>query len=773
MSPYDLNYQHSSNNACQRENAIVCRENDGNITKQIIVHRTSKSRVILSDTNRQSPAGAGQMDFTLDLPGTVDGLLNAPSSPSYNDEDQPPSALEYHNRMQSIAKARDTFHHDDTTAHDDEIRAGAANSLVWRLGYGIGLLSVSHAFGTPIDDDGNDNDDSYDDDNDTLAPAQIWSELAEITAVLSQVYKCSPPTKVASFQAVGRQLLRFLVHLIGSGFDQLSTTTSTSDHPAKSGTMIKAVSDAIVGSLRILRSYAKVSIIRPHLLCRESSFVHRLFGTLTKLLQLSLDGTVTSYVSMCTYTRLHTEVLGLLKDMSHRCSDSEAALVVDHHPDILREALRIVMTDNTLVRNDEYAATMLWNLASRRLVRRKLILLGGNDNDNDSPVLGFLARLISSHQRSNQAALKDLDAQKAALSALGNLARGGGVEADESASASSPKQTEITCEDVCTLAVLTYGHGSILAKLLSIAVNTPVSSNVARRRALRTIRCLVRDCGKYEDRPLALQLTSKLEIDLVGELSRTMMEDNDGNVRIQAAESIVLLYQSLSSRNIQSGNDLEAMEEAFYNVIASSVSTGEQSKCTNEDGSLGRCAEIACSALSSSASTNENTRARILEERPHLLPSLLELLDMQTYSIADFSDINHHTRLAVLKLLHSLSQNELNRNVMLTPCDEESKEQLKQQGAFGLVNLLDTLAELLRPTDAGGNEGVAEVARAEIRAHAAGIIVELSRNTSPSQRALLDHPTLLGNFMAYCTQSPDGPVRAEAKKAAFRLVSSL
>jgi hypothetical protein len=127
----------------------------------------------------------------------------------------------------------------------------------------------------------------------------------------------------------------------------------------------------------------------------------------------------------------------------------------------------------------------------------------------------------------------------------------------------------------------------------------------------------------------------------------------------------------------------------------------------------------------------------------------------------------------VLKLLHSLSQNELNRNVMLTPCDEESKEQLKQQGAFGLVNLLDTLAELLRPTDAGGNEGVAEVARAEIRAHAAGIIVELSRNTSPSQRALLDHATLLGNFMAYCTQSPDGPVRAEAKKAAFRLVSSL
>ena len=711
-------------------------------------------------TNENDEAmGNGAADCALDLAGTIDGLLRASSSstnaaagtdPLFHASNKLaiPSALSKESRSKSIAAAHRMFHHDDVVAHDDEVRAGAFDALVFRLGFSVGLLAASSSVSGEVE--GEQGTPSRQD--------EAWSELAQIVSTLSKVCRCSHSYRLATFNSAAQdQLLPLLFHVTSRGREVLGANTSPS--------IAKNASEVIVGSLGVLRSYSKVADIRPQLL--KPTIAERLLPGLAGLLQLCARKK--KIVDRSVRIKIEKDALGLLKDVTHRCSESEARLLVVDRPGVLEAALEIGILANKGTgratshrrRNDEYLATVLWNCASHRSVRAALLSLGkegcssnnsssNSISNNNSPILSFLSSVLyfdsGSQHRANYAGDDGDDhfeLQKAALSCLGNLCRG-----MQDGAAEGMDDERI---------VLVHDEGIFVERLLSIATHAPASSSlVCRRRAVRTIRCLVgaTSSGTNADDgnncvSAMLGIASQRGIDVLGELSNIMKNDDDENVQIHAAESVATLYEMLTTNmTLNEVETIEMLNNSFICVIASTAKNAKRS-------------EIACRCLWSASVMID------LNKQSDLFPSLLGIVRLNESD----SDETHKLRLSSLKLIRVLSTVETNRPIMLREEGRIGRDAGGDEISFGLLHCLSLILKRSEKDYGCGAIGAIEVV--DLQKEAAAILVELSHDDSA--QSVVDYPDLLSSFTHYCTNAvgPSGPERDEAKKALMRLVARL
>ena len=570
--------------------------------------------------------------------------------------------------------------------------------------------------------------------------------------------------------------------------------------PARSATATAAV--------RVLRSYARLPRARPDLLrgAAGAELLSSLAGWLERGEEEGGGGVA-------------AEVLGLLRDLTHGCDDAEAGRV-EGHPGLLGSALGLLDGPGPepgpdRSRAEEYAALVLWNLAARRPVRPSLAAR--------PEVLGALLRWTGTGTGTGTGGE---EARRAALSALGNLARGGGgagagagagaeardADADADADADPPGGPAAACP--CVLAIASHGGGAVLEGLLSVAASgtgvegdagggapTPkpgadpaaaptggAASVVCRRRAARTLRCLLR---RGADGEAVRRSASHRGLRLARDLSGIMAGDADRHVRLQATECVASLYglcekKAGGRRRLREGGDggnggggaggglteVDGDDDhadflitrgALIHSISSPpprAGGGGTGLASDPAGMSVACAEVACNALSR-ASTPEGAYASALDEHPTLLGRLVDVLTNGT------EDGALDLRLAAVKFLHALSKCERNCRAILASVPVEGATESSDSAA----TVLDALAGMLQPPRKGEGTTAEVAAAAEAQPIAAGVVVELSRHTSATDRIVLKHPKLLANFVAYCTMS-DG-LGGEVKEAAMRLVSSL
>ena len=595
---------------------------------------------------------------------------------------------------------------------------------------------------------------------------EAWPELSQIVSTLSQVCRCSHSYRQATFNSAGRsQLFPLLFRVMHGGHDVL---VSGSASPGA----VKNAIEAMIAVLSIFRSYCKMADIRPRLL--KPPIADQLLSCLTRVLRLCARHS-SDHINHSIRSKMEKDTLGLLKDLTHRLSDNEARLLVVDEPTVLELALKSGALENYNSSNrrarhrrhqDEYLATLMWNCASQRSVRSELLLLGKDNkcgSANVSSVLRFLSVLSfagdSDGDDGDDDDDGDFELEKAALSCLGNLARGAqdGFE-------STADGTILNCDernDPCVSAILAHDRGSFVEKLLAIAVDAPASSSlVCRRRAVRTIRCLVEatTMNKTVDgRPVILGIASQRGVSLLSQLLEVMKNDQDDAVQIHAAESVATLYRMLSvSGNFEEDQTIEMSNNSFISVI---TGTAKNKRRT----------EIACRSLCLSLATVEID----LRKQADLFPSLLGLLCMQSYDpTASPGDEIHSLRLSSLKLMRMLSRFGANRPIMLN-ATEEGRIRGDDDGP---ICLLRCLAVILKPSGiyVSDDGGIGVIARAELQKEVAGILVELARDDASAQ-SVVECPDLLTNFTHYCTNTvgPNDPECNEAKKALMRLVAKL
>ena len=748
--------------------SAACATGGGDLNDENIPSNHNNANAIqhqrpMTNENDEAMEDGAAADCALDLAGTIDGLLRASSSSTNAAGTDPlfhsskklaiPSALSKESRSKSIAAAHRMFHHDDVVAHDDEVRAGAFDALVFRLGLSVGLLAASSSvFGEQVEgEQGEQGTPSRQD--------EAWSELAQIVSTLSQVCRCSHSYRLATFNSAARdQLFPLLFHVTSRGRELLGANTSPS--------IAKNASEVIVGSLGVLRSYSKVADIRPQLL--KPAIAKQLLPCLAGLLLLCARNK--KNVDRSVRIKIEKDALGLLKDVTHRCSESEARLLVVDRPGALEAALEIGILANKGTgrratshrrRNEEYLATVLWNCASQRSVRAALLSLGNegcnssssssSSNNNNSSILSFLSSALSFDSGSQHGVNyaeddddddNDFELQKAALSCLGNLCRG-----MQDATAESMDDGRI---------VLAHDEGIFVERLLSIATHAPASSSlVCRRRAVRTIRCLVgaTSSGINADDgnncvSAMLGIASQRGIDILGQLSNIMKNDDDENVQIHAAESVATLYNMLTTdMTLNEVETIEMLNKSFICVIASTAKTAKRT-------------EIACRCLSSASVLID------LNKESDLFPSLLGIARLDESDL----DETHTLRLSSLKLIRVLSTVETNRPIMLREegriCSDTGDDEI----SFGL---LDCLSLILKPSGSNDSGAIGAIEAADLQKEAAAILVELSRDDSA--QSVVDCPDLLSNFTHYCTNAvgPSGPERDEVRQALMRLVAKL
>lgn len=736
--------------------SAICATGGGGLNDENIPSNHDNANAIPHQrpmTNENDEAmEVGAADCALDLAGTIDGLLRASILPANAAGADPlfhssrnlsiSSALSKESRSKSIAAAHRMFHHDDVVAHDDEVRSGAFDALVFRLGLSVGLMAASSSVSGKVEVGNNEQGNPSRQDED-------WSELAQIVSTLSQVCRCSHSYRLATFHCAARdQLLPLLFHVMCRGREVLGESTIPS--------IAKNASEVIVGSLGVLRSYSKVADIRPQLL--KPAITEQLLPCLAGLLLLCARKK--SIVDRSVRIKIEKDALGLLKDVTHRCSENEARLLVVDRPAVLKAALEIGNlakrgTEGRATshrhRNDEYLATVLWNCASHRSVRAALLSLGkegcssSSSSSNDtSSILSFLSSVLSFDSGRQHGANyaeddgdDDFELQKAALSCLGNLCRGMQDAAAEGMDAGR--------------FVLAHDEGIFVERLLSIATHAPASSSlVCRRRAVRTIRCLVgatgggknADNGKNSASAL-LGIASQRGIDVLGQLSNIMTNDDDENVQIHAAESVATLYHLLNE-----DQTIAMLNSSFICVITSTTKNA-------------KCAEISCRCLSSASAIID------LNKQSDLFPSLLGIVRLHESD----SNETHKLKLSSLKLIRVLSTVKTNRPVMLREEGRICSDTGDNEISFGLLNCLSLI--LKRSGKDYGCGAIGAIEMADLQKEAAAILVELSRDDSA--QSIVDYPDLLSSFTNYCTNTvgPSGPERNEAKKALMRLVAML
>lgn len=213
-----------------------------------------------------------------------------------------------------------------------------------------------------------------------------------------------------------------------------------------------------------------------------------------------------------------------------------------------------------------------------------------------------------------------------------------------------------------------------------------------------------------------------------------------------------MLYLMLTSNvELKEDHTIEMLNSSFLSVIT----------CTRRKNT--KLTDIACISLSSASAVID------LSKQPDLFPSLLGFLCVHL-SDPTLDDKYHTLSLSSLKLIRVLSAVKSNRPIMLREESRICSDTCDNKITFGLLHCL---ALVLKPSGQISG-GIGSVKRSDLQKEAAGVLVELARDSS-AQSVVVEYPDLLSSFTRYCTNAvgPNGPERDEAKKALMRLVAKL
>jgi hypothetical protein len=219
------------------------------------------------------------------------------------------------------------------------------------------------------------------------------------------------------------------------------------------------------------------------------------------------------------------EILGLVKDLTFRSQvhDKETLLQLDRG--IMQHLLIscLDMTDSMKSKIQEWITAVLWNFVIDPTTRQQL-LFPCRDQTFLKPIIKGLLQILMHHSVSETSSVLSTNIKRNAVSAIGNIV-------------SDPRCCKMYTND-------NSDELSLYPTLMKLVTND--NDSIVRRRAMRTIRCLVWIwCG---DTTCSVQHPTVPADFLIEIIARDIAvdDDNDLDMQIQAYQTIIALGDSIS-----------------------------------------------------------------------------------------------------------------------------------------------------------------------------------------------------------------------------------
>ena len=391
--------------------------------------------------------------------------------------------VERWNALQNILH---TFTHDNTELHNYEIVLGADKALCLKLGYAVVTLQK----------DG----------------GRVSKEVTIICQSLLQIYKSSIEYRTDSFRHVGAtELIPLLI--------QIWTNLNEMKHTSNMNQCMENCDDAILQIIRVLRVFSKLIPAKSLLI---KYLQNQLLGqVLQQVVVWIKQPSVSSFYST---TEIYWESLGLIKDLTFRSQslDKEILLTIEHG--IIQKILChcCTITESLHPKLQEWFTAVVWNLVLDPVCCEKLISNTGKENQQWNVVKGLLRILIhqSANPKPNGLSVKT---KRNAISAIGNIV-------------ADPKSQYFLFGNETFVRAL-----ALVPRLMNLVQHD--KDSVVRRRAMRTIRCLVSSSNITIKRLVENESMPKFLTDVIGQ-NLAHDDENDYDMQIQACQGAISLTES-------------------------------------------------------------------------------------------------------------------------------------------------------------------------------------------------------------------------------------
>jgi hypothetical protein len=395
------------------------------------------------------------------------------------------STITQRDRLNSLQKALHVFTHDNEELHNFELDVGADKVLCLKLGYAVASYPKNET--------------------------SISEEIGLICQCLKHIYKCSSNHRLESFRNIAAtELLPMLIQI--SGF----VTRNNANHHR---TLQRQERDGMIHIMHIFRIFAKLVPAKSILI--DSMKTELLGHWIRQILVWKQDPKSPSVYLL---EEELIEILGLVKDLTFRSQTLDKVTLLQLDSGIMQHLLIscLEITDSGNSKVQEWITAVLWNFVLDPTTREQLLIPNANQVFQNHIMKGLLQMLMH-HSVKKRASPLSTKIRRNAVSAIGNIV-------------SDPRCYEMFTKD--------DGNSLALCPTLMKLVKNDDDS-IVRRRAMRTIRCLV--CQSYGDTKHIAQRPSIPADFLIDMVARDVDNDNDFDIQIQACLTVVALGSSISA----------------------------------------------------------------------------------------------------------------------------------------------------------------------------------------------------------------------------------
>jgi hypothetical protein len=396
------------------------------------------------------------------------------------------STITQRDRLDSLHKALQIFSHDNEELHNFELDVGADQVLCLKLGYAVA--------------------------SSPKAETCISKEIGLICQCLKHIYKCSSAHRLESFRNVGAtELLPMLIQV---------SARITRNKANRDITLQKQERDGMIHIVQLFRMFAKLIPAKSILI--NGMKVELLGLWIRQILEWKQHS---MSPSLFLFEEEITEILGLVKDMTFRSQahDKETLLQMDRG--IMQQLLIscLINTDSLKSKVQEWITAILWYFVLDPNTRQQLLFPCGDQSFQKSIVNGLL-RILMHHSSKDTASSSSTNIKRNAVSAIGNIV-------------SDPRCYEMITKD-------NNNSLALFPTLMTLVKND--ADSIVRRRAMRTIRCLV--CISDGDAKTVRHSNIPTDF-LMNIIARDIAvdDDNDFDMQIQAYQTLIALGNSISA----------------------------------------------------------------------------------------------------------------------------------------------------------------------------------------------------------------------------------
>lgn len=563
-------------------------------------------------------------------------------------------ALTKPERIEALTLALRAFTHKNVHLHDYELTLGADKALCLKLGYVV------------------------------VTSKDPFEELNLIGKCLLQIYQSSSEQRMRSFRSVGAtELVPLLVQVLMNVFWSTENVLSP-DQEEVVGTVVQ-----------VLRNYTKLESAKSLLIrLNQGAWLGRILNYCVGSIG-AIGATMPIDVSS-----LCTEILGLVKDLTFRSSQTDKEIIMSVHDGIFGGLLATICNARTNLDTQivEWFTAVIWNLVLDKAICDQFM---ENEKIHDFPVLKYLLRVLrvddnsEGRDRSRQSKIR-----RNATSSIGNIL------------AHAENQRVL-------FGALNREKLDILPTLMRLVEAD--GDSIVRRRAMRTIRCIVSSqtseiCQTIKNEDLATLLVDTISRNI------SLDDENDRDMQIQACQAISFVVDQLS------GGDWPRIETA----LLQRVETSNDEKLIN----------AACACLTDCVKNSPWRRG----------PSCFSEMFWTRLEATASSSVESHLQIASLLLELAWLEKEV--------VTETSREDPSTLTNTTVVNTLTSLV-----SQAGKDQGKSR----RLALETIVLLVEKEANRRP----LAENESLLSGLVNLCLLQPDEDSKAIAKQTIICLVPEL